>query len=84
MTLPFIIYGWDLKLFGIIMSAYLSGIVIEDFMWYVVNPVVKLRELYTSFSDYYPWLKIGERKILPWGYILGIVAALLSWYFFWR
>ena len=84
LTLPFIIYGWNFKLFGIIVSAYFSGMVLEDFMWYVVNPVVKLRELYTNFSNYYPWLRIRKKKIIPWGYVLGIVIALLSWWFIWK
>ena len=84
LTLPFIIYGWDTKLFGIIVSAYFSGMVIEDYGWFVVNPAVKLREFWTDFSDYYPWLKIKGNKIIPSGYILGIVVAVLSWYFLWR
>ncbi|MDD5191863.1 MAG: hypothetical protein PHX96_01860 [Candidatus Nanoarchaeia archaeon] len=56
LSLPLVIYGWDTKLFGILVSAYFSGMVIEDFMWYVVNPVVKFKEFFTSFSDYYPWI----------------------------
>lgn len=84
LTLPLIIYGWNFKLLGILISAYSSGIVIEDFMWYVVNPVVKFRELYTKFSDYYPWIRFKGKKIIPLGYIIGIVIALLSWYIIWR
>ena len=84
LTLPFIAYGWNTKLFGIIVSAYLSGMIVEDFGWYVVNPAVKLKEFWSSFSDYYPWLRIKGKKIIPWGYILGIVGAILSWYFLWK
>lgn len=84
LTLPFIIYGWDTKLFGIILSAYFSGMVIEDFGWYVVNPAVKLREFWTDFSDYHPWLKIKGKKIIPLGYIFGIIIAILSWYLLWK
>ncbi len=83
-TLPFIIFGWNTRYFGIVLSAFLSGLVIEDFGWFVVNPVVELREFYTPFSDYYPWFKIGGRKIVPLGYLFGIFGALLSWYFLWR
>ena len=83
LTLPFIMFDWDARLFGIIVSAYFSGMVLEDFMWYVVNPKVKLREFYTSFSDYYPWLRISGKKIIPLGYVLGIAVAVLSWYFLW-
>ena len=52
LSLPLVIYGWDTRLFGILLSAYFSGMVLEDFFWYVVNPVVKLKELWSDFSDY--------------------------------
>src|SRR3990167_4133294 len=42
LSLPLIIYGWNVKLFGILISAYFSGLVIQDFFWYIVSPVVKL------------------------------------------
>jgi hypothetical protein len=84
LLLPLVIYGWNAKLFGILVSAYFSGMVIEDFSWFVVNPKVKLKEFWTHFSDYYPWLKIGNKKIIPWGYIFGIAIAILSWYFIWQ
>lgn len=84
LALPLVIYGWDLRLFGVLVSAYFSGQIIQDFMWYVVNPAVKLREFWTKFSDYYPWIRIGRRKIIPVGYIVGIAIAVLSWYFLWR
>jgi hypothetical protein len=83
LTLPLVIYGWNLGLFGVLISAYFSGMIIEDFGWYVVNPRVKLKEFWTSFSDYYPWIRIKGKKIIPWGYLLGIIAAVLSWYFLW-
>jgi hypothetical protein len=82
--LPIMLIGWNSQLFGILLSALLSGFVIEDFFWYVFNPKVKFKEFYSDFSDYYPWLKIGKQKIIPWFYILGILTAILSWYFIWR
>ena len=84
LTLPLIIYGWDARLFGVLVSAYLTGMILEDFMWYVVNPRVQLSEFYTHFSDYYPWVTIGKKKIVPWGYVFGLTIAILSWYFLWR
>jgi len=84
LTLPFVIFGFDLRIFGIILSAYFSGTILEDFLWYVFNPVVKLREFYTPFSDYYPWIKIGGKKIIPVAYLINLILALLSWFFIWR
>ena len=75
--LPLIIFGWNLSLFGILTSAYLSGLIIEDFGWYIFNPKVKLKEFYSPFSDYYPWIKIGNKKIIPLFYILGIILAII-------
>jgi len=83
LTLPFIMFGWDTRLFGVVVSAFASGAVLEDFMWYVVNPEVKFKEFYTSFSDYYPWIKIGKVKI-PTFYIIGVIIAVAAWYFIWR
>lgn len=84
LTLPLVIYGFDLKLVGIIISAYASGIIIEDFMWYVVNPAVKLKEFHTNFSNYFIWIKIGGKKIIPLGYVTLFLVSLLSWHFLWR
>ena len=83
LTLPLAIYGWDLKLFGVIISAYFSGIVIEDFFWFITNPKVKLKEFTTNFTNYYPWIKLGKRKI-PTLYIISLAIAILSWGFIWR
>lgn len=83
LALPLVIYGWDYRLFGILVSAYVSGLVIEDFTWYLVNPVVKTREFWTRFSDYYPWIRIGRVKIVPLFYPIAVGVALLSWWYIW-
>ena len=84
LALPFVFTGWNIKLFGVMVSAYATGVIIEDFCWYLANPVVKFSEWFTSFSDYYPWIRIGGKKIIPVGYIVGVIIALLSLYFLWK
>ncbi len=84
LSLSILTKGWDIRLFGVLISAYSSGLVIEDFFWYVVNPKVKFKELWSPFSDYYPWVKILGIKIIPVGYITGTLIAVLSWYFLWK
>ena len=79
---PLFIFGWNTRLFGVLLSAFASGWVIEDFFWYVVNPVVKVRELNTNFASYYPRISFGKVKI-PVGYFIGIAVAILSWVIFW-
>lgn len=84
LSLPLVIYGWNTRIFGIILSAYVSGAVVEDFFWFVVNPKVKLKEFYSEFTDYYPWVKIAGKKIVPLGYVLALFISFLSWYFLWK
>ena len=83
-SLPLIISGWDLKLFGVLFSAMSLGLVVEDFMWYVINPFYTIRKHWNPESAYwYPWLKIGKFAV-PWSNILGIALAVLSYVFLWR
>jgi hypothetical protein len=84
LSLPLVIYGWDLRLFGILLSGYFSGLAIEDFGWYLTNTEVKIREFWSKFSDYYPWVRIGKKKIIPVLYIIGFGLAILSWVLFWK
>ena len=84
LTLPFVIFGWSKHYFGVVMSAYFIGLSVEDFFWYVVNPEVRFREWFSDFSDYYPWIKINGKKIIPWGYLQNIFVAVAIWYFVWR
>jgi hypothetical protein len=84
LTLPLVVYGWNKELFGILLSSFFSGIVIEDFVYFIVNPVVKFKEFFSELTDYYPWIRIRGKKIIPVGYIIGITLAILSWYFLWR
>lgn len=82
-SLPLIINGWDSRLFGVLLSAYSTGLVIQDFMWFVVNPKVSLSEFNPDFANYYPWISIGKFK-LPMFYLVGVFISLLSWKFLWR
>ena len=83
LLLPFIICGWNPKLFGVFVSAYFSGLVIEDFLWYLVNPAVKIRRDFNSkFAKWHPWIKIINIEI-PLFYLLSLFIAFLSWRFIW-
>jgi hypothetical protein len=83
LALPLIVSGWDTKLFGVLVSAYFTGIILEDYLWFVVNPVVSIKQFNSRWADYYPWLKIGNFEI-PWGYVFCLIISLLSWFFLWK
>ncbi|HLG24696.1 MAG TPA: hypothetical protein VI564_07245 [Candidatus Nanoarchaeia archaeon] len=82
LSLPLVIYGFDKILFGILISAYSSGLIIEDFFWFVVNPVFRLKDWNPEKVKWYPWVKILKFHI-PLYYILNAIIALASWYFIW-
>jgi hypothetical protein len=84
LSLPLIVYGWNRQLFGILLSSFFSGLIVEDFVYFIVNPSVKFKEFFSSFTDFYPWIKINGKKIIPWGYVVGIALAVLSWLFIWH
>lgn len=83
LSLPLVIGGWNTQLFGMLMSAYASGLIVEDFFWFVVNPTFKLKHWNSKNVKWYPWLKIGKFE-LPWGYLVGVLLTIIFWYFLWR
>lgn len=82
-TLPLVIFGFDLRLFGILLSAYFSGLIIEDFTWFIVNPVFNFGHFSSKYVKWYPWIKISKLEI-PLFYLVAVLAALSSWYFLWK
>src|SRR3989344_1783727 len=82
-ALPLVVAGFSWELFGILASALFTGYIIEDFFWFVVNPKFSFKAFNADKVDWYPWLRIWKIQI-PWGYILGVIIALLFWWFFWK
>ena len=83
LALPLVVGGWDSRLFGLLLSSYLMGLVLEDFLWFVVNPVVSFKEWNSTFVDYYPWFHLGRFEF-PVLYPIGMAASVLVWFLFCR
>lgn len=78
LLLPLIIKP-EVKLFGTLLGAYLIGIALEDFFWFVVNPSYGIQK----FNSYYgfwltDWIRIGpiEFPLFYVKYILGGILVL--------
>ena len=82
MTLPLIINGWNTRLFGVLISASALGFIIQDILWYVINPFYSLKKFNPKDANWYPWIKIGKFQI-PRTYLMGFIIGILSWYFLW-
>ena len=81
-ALPLAAAGFSWRLFGILLSAYWFGMVIEDFFWFVVNTEITFKEAWNpKFASYYPWIIIGKFRI-PSLYVVGTVLAVITWFLF--
>lgn len=82
LAVPLII-GFSVRLLGVLLTAYASGLVIEDFAWFIVNPHYGLKKFTPKHAPWQIWIKIGKKGI-PASYIVGLLIAVGSWYFLWR
>ncbi len=81
-TLPLII-NYSTRLLGILISAFSIGFIIEDFVYFIVNPYFGLKKFNKKDANWYHW--IGSKNIqIPAYYLIGIIVAILSWYFLWK
>ena len=39
---------------------------------------------FSAFSDYYPWIRVCGREIIPARYAQNLFLAALTWFFLWR
>jgi hypothetical protein len=83
LLVPFFVYGWDWRLFGILTSAYFSGLILEDAFWFIVNPRFKIEDWNSKKVTWYPWIKICWLEI-PAYYLVSIAIALSFWLLLWR
>src|SRR3989304_10022853 len=78
-----VVLNYSKELLGILLSAYFSGLIVEDFTWFVVNPVFPLRKFNSKDAKWHFWLKIGKFEV-PYSYIVAAILAIISWLILWR
>jgi len=78
LSIPLIIsFSW--KLLAVLLSSYLIGLVLEDFMWFVFNPFFGLNKFNSKEVKWYAWLKIGHFEI-PAFYPIYTLLALMIYF----
>ena len=80
LMLPFVMFGWNTHLFWLIVIGYLLGTILEDFLWFVVNPVFPLRNFNSRKVWWHYWIGFGKYK-LPEIYVLYPILSILIWIF---
>ena len=79
LSLPLVMYGWDRHVFLVLLFSYVVGIILEDFLWFVVNPDYPFRKWNPKETRWYPWVRIGKFAIpLPYVFVLFVSGLLIS------
>ncbi len=79
LSLPLVLnFSW--QLFRFIIAGYLLGSVLQDFMWFVVNPRFPFKDWNPQKAGWYQWIKIGKFQ-LPAFYLPYIIAGFALLYF---
>jgi len=78
---PLIVTGPDPRAFGTLADAYLVGGILEDFLYFVVNPNFGLRKWNSRYGKWMPWFKMGRVEV-PQFYVRNALAAGIVWIFF--
>jgi hypothetical protein len=80
---PLLVTGPDPAVFGTLAIAYLIGGIVEDFVYFVVNPAFGLKKWNSGGAKWMPWFRVGRLEI-PRFYVRNIAAAAAVWVlFFW-
>ncbi len=73
--LPIAVAGFSFQLLWLLLSAYLIGSILEDFMWFVFNPVRSFASWNPKDTTWYPWIKIGKFAT-PLSYFVKFLLGL--------
>ncbi|MEM5778757.1 MAG: hypothetical protein QXD43_01085 [Candidatus Aenigmatarchaeota archaeon] len=71
----------ELKLFGVLLTGYLIGVVLEDFFWFLINPYYGIQRFNSKNAFWLKnWINLGFE--IPLFYLKYFLAALIIWFVF--
>lgn len=76
---PQVVAGFSSRLTLVLLFSYLVGTILEDFLWFVVNPVYSFKKWNPKDTAWYPWMNAGFLQ-LPWSYVLKGLISLIIFY----
>lgn len=80
LLLPLVIFGFNKSVFWFLVGSYFIGTVVEDFMWFVINPKFSLMNFNSKKVEWHKWIKIGKFEI-PDFYIPYLLIGILIYVF---
>jgi len=73
--LPQLLAGFSWSLAWLLFGSYLIGTILEDFMWFVLNPARPFSKWNPIDVPWYPWMKIGKISV-PVAYVIKAAAGV--------
>ena len=80
LMLPFVMFGFNAHLFWLVVIGFLLGTVLEDYLWFVVNPAFPYKDFKPGKVWWHYWIGFKNFKV-PEIYIVYPILALLIWWF---
>ena len=75
LSIPLVL-DYSAELLRTIAFAYITGVIIQDFSWFIFNKRWGLRRFNPKYVDWHAWIRVGPVDI-PALYIIGAVVALI-------
>ena len=81
--IPIITKGFDSKLIGTLIIGALVGGILQDFVWFLVNPYFGLARFTSVDATWLAWTNLGFIE-LPTLYLINFFMQIVSWFVFFR
>jgi len=73
--IPLYMSDFSFEMVKTIGFGYFIGAIIEDFTWFIANPLFKLKDWGPKKVVWYPWIKFTKNTGIPTFYVAGFVIA---------
>ena len=81
-VLPIVVAGFSWRLFWLLTGSYMFGSILEDFFWFVVNPLYPFSKWNPRETKWYPWIRMGTWS-LPAAYVAKATISISMLYLAW-
>ncbi|QQG49056.1 MAG: hypothetical protein HY247_01725 [archaeon] len=76
---PLLVLGPDIRAFLVLTSAFLVGGVLEDFVYFLVNPHYGIAKWNSRDAKWMPWFKLGRAEV-PQFYVRNLLISAVALY----
>ena len=75
LSIPLVV-AYSHELLRTIAFGYVSGVIIQDFSWFIFNKRWGLKRFGPRYVDWHAWITLGPLKV-PVLYVIGLITAAI-------